>query len=96
MKIRELFEQEQDYCISYKANGKEFFIEGLDDNGCALAGEQFQIDKIKNILVEIIEHSEAVDTLDCTNITIDSDINELYWIVCDVIDENDYLFESEE
>lgn len=82
MKLRDVFEYDKHYVLSFSINDKYYlFIEGLTENGCVINSEDFDINNIKNICIELFEiengYGDYVDTISTTNITLDTKIGSI-------------------
>lgn len=75
--LKDRFIAENDYVIEIVIDNETLlFVEGLDELGCAIM-EDFDIDKIKNLCIELIVSGDMVDTIDTKNITINTKIKDI-------------------
>ena len=91
MTLKELFNNIKQYNFNIKIEGTEYilYIEGLNKYGQTIYDYDqedfdFDITKIKNVLIELCVHSDIFDgydyvtTITNPNITLDTQIEEIY------------------
>lgn len=78
-RLRYYFDLASQYIVEIPLNEQSyFFVEGLDENGCTNTAEEFDIDNIKKLCIEVIDDcGYIVDEIDRIGITLDTTIEEL-------------------
>lgn len=75
--LKDRFIAENDYILEIVIDNETLlFVEGLDELGCAIM-EDFDIEKIENLCIELIVSGDMVDTIDTQNITINTKIKDI-------------------
>ena len=77
--IKDLLIAKKEYVIDHYIEGVEgcfLFIEGLDEYGCTISNNEFNIEEVKNVLVEVSDDcGYYIDTLD--DITLETTVETL-------------------
>lgn len=75
--IKDLFIKENSYITTLKIDEEyNLYIEGLTENNEAIQDEEFNINNIKNLCIELFD-KDYIETIESYNITLDEKLEDL-------------------